>query len=656
MSVTGPYVSNYAATADSSAVRVFARGGVSGISSSELLPALSLDFTAGPTDMAQYQPVLTFSRPSNATMFDSQGRMVWAPANMVRNSGMAGAVIGSPGTLPTWWATSVAGAHRPQVVGLGVENGIDYIDIRVAGTPTNSNDEALLFFEDPSTIGVVAFIGQRMTGSAYYRLLSGSFAGLRYLEHQVAEYNGLIWLDNTNSRVNLVPVVSGASLSSQRVTTTRTLNQPTANAVTIVLGVGFAVGVPVNFTLRVGLPQLERTGPDSPKAPIRTTGAAFYGPRFDTNPLTLQPRGLLMESFASNIIIHNSEVLRPSAGWSELNMATAPSALPDLFQNGVFTTLTSTNAPTGCRLSSDNLRASVGAGWTTGQLLTATVYMRRGTADGYICFDDGGGSVYACCRVNLTGAGTVAVTGSGAGLIGTVERINNDTYRVRITYTYDTAQSAVRVSVGVWNSTNYTFNYPECTTNGQTVHAWGVQLETTGFPTSYIPRLGASTSRSRDFCATTNTLFAGTGTVGTWAAEGESPGPAQTNYYPCMVDFRNTNTNWRTVGLRIEATNGLGAEVVNAVAGGQYPVAAAGLLRYAAAADGVSAFSVSVNGTTVVDSTGARFNTMPTGMNQVTIANQTNDLDQLSWNGWVRRVRWWNSRLTDATLTQLTAL
>ena len=102
-----------------------------------------------------FSQIITFTRASTATYFDSAGvlqsaavdqpRLDYNPStlaaqgylieesrtNSIRNNTMVGAVVGTPGTIPTNWQvfTNVTGLTR-QIVGTGTENGITYIEVK----------------------------------------------------------------------------------------------------------------------------------------------------------------------------------------------------------------------------------------------------------------------------------------------------------------------------------------------------------------------------------------------------------------------------------------------------------------------------------------------------------------------------------------------
>ena len=75
----------------------------------------------------------------NPTTGESLGLLVEEQrTNSIRNNTMVGAVAGTPGTLPTNWSTFITGATgiSREVVGTGVESGINYLDLRFFGTST----------------------------------------------------------------------------------------------------------------------------------------------------------------------------------------------------------------------------------------------------------------------------------------------------------------------------------------------------------------------------------------------------------------------------------------------------------------------------------------------------------------------------------------
>jgi hypothetical protein len=217
----------------------------------------NLDVAAANEWPAEYDPVT----------LAPLGRSVWeARTNSIRNNTMQGAVAGSPGTMPTNWIDGLSASLTRQVVGIGVQNGIEYIDIRYSGT--TSNTSARLAFD--ANAAVAALPGQSWAISTYMALVSGSLNNVTSLYNSLYYYNA----DGTTTPEN----DAGANLtSSLNSSLTRYSDVGVATAGTIAYVRGgleftWASGVAVDFTLRIGLPQLELGSFVTP--PIKTTGTA----------------------------------------------------------------------------------------------------------------------------------------------------------------------------------------------------------------------------------------------------------------------------------------------------------------------------------------------------------------------------------------------
>jgi hypothetical protein len=200
-----------------------------------------------------------------------------ARTNGIRNNAMTGAVPGTPGTLPTNWTTGMpAGGLTQTIVGTGVENGIDYIDIRLFGTPSSTFN---VQFHHESNATVVAAPGQVWTHSAFLTLQAGSLASTAGLRLQIWFLNAAHGVTEQYPTAAL-NIGSGALGLARQVLSATPVVGTTANADGGMI-VGVTNGVPVDFTLRIGWPQLELNGPTITTAaqgfatsPIRTTGAA----------------------------------------------------------------------------------------------------------------------------------------------------------------------------------------------------------------------------------------------------------------------------------------------------------------------------------------------------------------------------------------------
>jgi hypothetical protein len=99
------------------------------------------------------------------------------------NPAMAGAaigVLGEGGALPTGWHTYSAADLDHAVVGHGDEDGVDYVDLRIFGTPTATTHSNQIFFAGWSVIA--ANLGERWMAGADVTLCAGSLKNVRAVE------------------------------------------------------------------------------------------------------------------------------------------------------------------------------------------------------------------------------------------------------------------------------------------------------------------------------------------------------------------------------------------------------------------------------------------------------------------------------------------
>lgn len=207
------------------------------------------------------------ARISNLGLLPEEAR-----TNSLRNNSMQGAVAGTPGTLPTNWVTATLNGLTQTIVGTGTQNGIDYIDIRYAGTPTAAGTTSSLSFDAPTQIAANNTTLSVWGNSAFVALVSGSltnmtsFSLLARMRDGGGSSAGAITTANlasVNSTLTRYPT-SGAATTLTAATTAFVQSQITwVNTDNI---------TPVDFTLRVGWPQLELGA--SVSSPIRTTTVA----------------------------------------------------------------------------------------------------------------------------------------------------------------------------------------------------------------------------------------------------------------------------------------------------------------------------------------------------------------------------------------------
>ena len=270
-------------------VSSFLYTGVSGLGVS-LPNGLSIPFPTLDLDFANTNSLdtrITFTRASNATYFDSSGVLQTAGNNVarfdhnpttlqslgllieeqrtnsIRNNTMQGAVAGTPGTSPTNWAIGAIGLSST-IVGTGTENGITYVDIRVFGT-TTSQFGSILF---ETTTGIVASASQSWTNSIYLKLVAGTVNGLSQVGVGTYYYNSTpTFLTNSTAQVTLTSTLTRYTLTATTPATTAYIRP------LFYFNGANASGDAVDFTLRIGLPQLERGAFATSVIPTTTAAA-----------------------------------------------------------------------------------------------------------------------------------------------------------------------------------------------------------------------------------------------------------------------------------------------------------------------------------------------------------------------------------------------
>lgn len=238
-------------------------------------------FLGGPNDL------LTYASPSAKNIFNNAGTLVSGSTlrteydpetaaargirtepqatNYLANSVLAGGAAGSPGTLPTGVSESLFGITRT-VVGTGVEDGINYVDLRLQGTASQS--WILPFVMSAS--GVFS-AGLSTTLSIFMRMVGGSFTNIQYLTvYNRANLSPSGSVDTTVQVRTQATAAASLGKARHQVANIAPAGTLTGGGSLLVMLNGIT-GV-IDITLRIGLPQYERGA--SASSPIRTTGSA----------------------------------------------------------------------------------------------------------------------------------------------------------------------------------------------------------------------------------------------------------------------------------------------------------------------------------------------------------------------------------------------
>ena len=184
-----------------------------------------------------------------------------ASTNQIRNGSGTGAVVGTPGTLPTNWA-HISGGLTQEVVATGTENGVAYVDLKFSGTATAGN--MAVAFEPVN--GISASDGETWTASAFLKEIDAT-----------SNYNAIFFRAyNYDSVPSFVNATTGSTLTLttdlQRYESALTLSGATIAYSRPSILFTLTIGNSYDFTVRIGWAQYE----ESPIAtsPIPTTSAS----------------------------------------------------------------------------------------------------------------------------------------------------------------------------------------------------------------------------------------------------------------------------------------------------------------------------------------------------------------------------------------------
>ena len=206
----------------------------------------------------------------NPTTGESLGLLVEeSRTNSIRNNTMVGAVAGTPGTNPNLWlyASTQSNGLTVSIVGTGVENGINYIDYRFNGTTVASPAGCAIGFDNAS-----AATGQTWTQSLYWKFAAGTTTGVNNWQLGIIETTAASVFVTGAFYTQAAPTAN--ALITQRPVATRTLSGgATVGLVSATLNIPVVGNTAIDFTLRIGLPQLEQGAFATSVIPTSTAAA-----------------------------------------------------------------------------------------------------------------------------------------------------------------------------------------------------------------------------------------------------------------------------------------------------------------------------------------------------------------------------------------------
>lgn len=442
------------------------------------IPALSLNF------FGAWSGATSFSRASNATQFDSQGRLVWAPHQLGSRGNMAsGWTIGAegvltvlPGALPSGRdgfniTTSVASPVSltgigSQTVVVGAAH-VFTVKVRYVNHPWIR----IAIYSGSSSVNQVRAWFNMETGVTGTVQNSGTATGASF-DTPINCGNGW-WQLTIRGTVPFTAITDGALLIAMAV----------ADASTTRPGVG--------SSFDVGEPLLEVAGPQAPQvftANHLTAGAVWYGPRFDYNPATLAARGLLVEETRANSVSNSSDL--SGGAWTRTDI-TASQVTGVGGAAAAAWRMTEGSAGTSALIS-----ISPGT-VTAGSRITGSAFLKKSSGADWV-------RMLVCETTLVDGAngwfnlatglpGSATARGAGSSISSSMQSLGSGWYLCSLscipngTYTAPSIfiasasgdLSGVRVSNAVWD-----IQLP--------------QIEVGAFATSRIPTFGTAATRSGD--------------------------------------------------------------------------------------------------------------------------------------------------------------
>jgi hypothetical protein len=585
-------------------------------------PVLNLDMV----NSATLDTRITFSRGSGGGAFGSDGLYRWYGYNLLLQSSQFDTTWVATRCTPTESGTSSTGSKRWLITtdGTATTHAIGQVITFATGVPYTFSIEA--------TAGTFGYLVIQLPASAFATAPNAFF----------------------NLNTGAAGTVSGGatstitSLGSGRyrctITATSTAATTGNNLFYATDSSGSTTTAATVGTIYLANAQIEQASTASSYSP--TTTAASGAHRFDYDPVTLAPRGLLVEEQRTNLLLQSNaftttwaSTLTPTVVQDAVGIDGATSAW----------TITDDNAA-GTEYISQSATLTA-----TAHTLSVFVKKTTGAQSSYpVIAVSTAGPVFGLATIDTTnGTATVWTAVSGgtilSGCSATCQSVSSTFWRVSLTFTATAAVfTTLLIPAATANATQSTGAFATAVT-GSAVFT-DVSLEAGAFPTSYIPTTTASATRSADSASMTGTNFSSwwNASAGTFVVEGDTVMTAST--LSAFISVDDTTANER---IQIRGNIASSAYNFNVVDGGVSQSAlnlgtyVAGAVVKLSGAYALNDFAASVNGAITVDGSG----TMPTPT-QMTIGS---GISSAALNGHIRRIQYYPTRLPNATLQALTA-
>ena len=265
------------------------------------------------------------------------------------------------------------------------------------------------------------------------------------------------------------------------------------------------------------------------------TAAAYYGARFDYDPVTLEAKGLLIEEQRANLVTYSSDL--QSVAYDYLGTTWAPNQV--ISPAG---TTTAGKLAEDTSLGRHDLAAKT-AIVTTAIPYTVSIYAKAAERSWFkLRFAVAGSFLGAYFNVSSGVVGTTDV-----GFTATITNVGNGYYRCTITTT--AAVNSYFTGVRLASADN-TDSYQGISGNG--IYFYGLQTEAGAFATSYIPTAASQVTRAADVATIQGSNFYSWINQNAGSIYAQFSTPASGNRNIIALDDNTANNNIR---LRTEGTD-----------------------------------------------------------------------------------------------------
>jgi|694.fasta_scaffold07887_20 hypothetical protein len=368
--------------------------------------------------------------------------------------------------------------------------------------------------------------------------------------------------------------------------------------------------------------------------------APANSPRFEHsyNGSNVESLGLLIEESRTNLVTYSEQF--DNAVWSKVNA-------------GITTNTSATTAPDGSNNADLLLPNTTNAQHRLDQSPTSST-----TTQVFSVYAKSGGYNFVGLRIGSIGSSfdlsTGEVSSSSAGSVGSIQNVGNGWYRCSIVVSGALSNDISRINVTTAVSPSSSFAGDG--TSG--IYIWGAQLEAGAFPTSYIPTVASTVTRSADNASMTGTNFSSwynstASTGGTILVQARRGYSGNFSGYPNLYTISDGTSNNSYIAYGVDASTQFTNYAIN-TSGVLQTDYVFGTLSTTNLFKSIHSFATNsstfcVNGSLTTTDTSV---TLPT----VTRLNigQTNTVGSNLWNGTISSLSYYPTRLTNSQLQNLT--